>query len=284
MDSMTSLHRAAELIANADALVIGAGAGMGVDSGLPDFRGASGLWTSQRIVGNSHLDIMELASPKTFEADAALVWGFYGERLEAYRHTQPHAGFEILKRWSQSTKYGAWIFTSNVDGQFQKAGFDPAYVEECHGSIHYLQCIKPCKEAIWSAEELHPIVDKSTMFMTNPLPRCPYCGGLARPNVLMFNDDRFVYNRTTEQRNCRLDWLSKMTDCGARIVTMELGAGTTVVSVRHFSFLMDRDHNAPLIRINIDDALVEQGGDVGLAMSAADALLRIDEVLCRKSA
>ena len=134
-----SLQRAADLIAQADALVIAAGAGMGVDSGLPDFRGDHGLWKQFPLVNGQNLDIMELASPQTFETDPELAWGFYGNRLAMYRQTRPHVGFEILKRWSEQKRLGAWVFTSNVDGQFQKAGFDATRVEECHGSLHDLQ-------------------------------------------------------------------------------------------------------------------------------------------------
>lgn len=108
-----------------------------------------------------------------------------------------------------------------------------------------------------AVELMHPLVDTASMEMTSPLPRCPHCGALARPNVLMFNDYRFVYDRTTEQRGRRLAWLSKIAACGARLATIELGAGSTVLSVRHFSFLMARDHGAPLIRVNMHDAVME---------------------------
>lgn len=285
MDLKTAFHRAASLIAYADALVIGAGAGMGVDSGLPDFRGANGLWTRRRFSGGRPMDIMEMASPQAFEVDPAFAWGFYGQRLNDYRNAEPHTGFEILKRWGKAKKFGAWVFTSNIDGQFQKAGFDPAFVEECHGSIHHLQCVRPCTDAIWTAETLEPIVDATTMKMTSSLPRCPHCGELARPNVLMFNDDHFVYDRASEQRSQRLKWLSEIETSGARLVAIEIGAGSTLLSVRHFSFLMGRDHGAPLIRINTDDAHVEQDNeeDIGLPMSAAAALSKIDDVVRPKT-
>ena len=53
--------------------------------------------------------------------------------------------------------YGCNVFTSNVDGQFQKAGFDPADIHECHGSIHHLQCLGPCSQAIWGADAEVPL-------------------------------------------------------------------------------------------------------------------------------
>ena len=178
------------------------------------------------MVGDRPLDVMALASPHTFEAVPALVWGFYGEMLKTYRHTQPHAGFEILQRWSHGKKFGAWVFTSNIDGQFQKAGFDPAYLEECHGSIHHLQCVRQCTDAICPADAIEPVVDASSLEMTSPLPRCPHCGGPARPNVLLFDDPYFLYDRTTEQLNPRMEYLSKIAVNGARIATIELGAGS----------------------------------------------------------
>jgi NAD-dependent SIR2 family protein deacetylase len=276
------LQRAADLIAQADALVIAAGAGMGVDSGLPDFRGDHGLWKQFPLVNGQNLDIMELASPQTFETDPELAWGFYGNRLAMYRQTRPHVGFEILKRWSKNKKFGAWVFTSNVDGQFQMAGFEAAQVEECHGSLHELQCVVPCTESVWSADALHPVVDPVSFRQLNPLPRCPHCGRLARPNVLMFNDYHFVYERTEGHRKRRHQWLTHVADSHARLLVIELGAGTTVVSVRHFSHLMARDYGANLVRINSRQADVDLPTDIGIAMPAAAALASIDRLLTAK--
>jgi len=88
-----------------------------------------------------------------------LAWGFYGHRLALYRETAPHAGFAILKDWAARKPLGAFVFTSNVDGQFQKAGFDREAIVECHGSIHSLQCARPCGPGIWPADELEPDID-----------------------------------------------------------------------------------------------------------------------------
>ena len=88
-------HRGRE----ATALLIGAGAGMGVDSGLPDFRGNEGFWEAYPPFAKLGLSFMELANPGWFESDPALAWGFYGHRLESYRRTVPHRGFEVLREW-----------------------------------------------------------------------------------------------------------------------------------------------------------------------------------------
>ena len=112
-----ALEHAAELIEQADALVIAAGAGMGVDSGMPDFRGQQGFWAAYPALAAAGIDFTSIANPKGFVQDASRAWGFYGHRLSLYRQTVPHAGFAILKRWADAMPLGATVFTSNVDGQ-----------------------------------------------------------------------------------------------------------------------------------------------------------------------
>src|SRR5215831_18636184 len=111
MTDGTLLDLAAEAIASADALLIGAGAGMGVDSGLPDFRGDQGFWRAYPPYQRLGLRFTTLANPQWFIRDPALAWGFYGHRLNRYRATLPHEGFQILQSWSQRMKHGTFVFT-----------------------------------------------------------------------------------------------------------------------------------------------------------------------------
>src|SRR5215212_7825284 len=118
------LHdRAAAAIAAADAIMITAGSGMGVDSGLPDFRGPEGFWRAYPAYGKLGLRFEEMANPKWFKTDPHLAWGFYGHRMMLYRRTQPHPGYRVLRRWADTKELGSFVFTSNVDGHFQRAGF-----------------------------------------------------------------------------------------------------------------------------------------------------------------
>jgi NAD-dependent SIR2 family protein deacetylase len=119
-----AIQKANDAIRTADALVIAAGAGMGVDSGLPDFRGTQGFWRAYPRYEKLGLDFMSVANPEWFHRDPTMAWGFYGHRLNLYRAAVPHEGFAILRRWAGRLKHGAFVFTSNVDGHFQKAGFD----------------------------------------------------------------------------------------------------------------------------------------------------------------
>jgi NAD-dependent SIR2 family protein deacetylase len=131
-----ALDQAALAIALADALLIGAGAGIGVDSGLPDFRGSQGFWRAYPPYERLGLDFVSLANPRWFDRDPTLAWGFYGHRMKLYRQTTPHEGFTILRRWAGRVPRGEFVFTSNVDGQFERAGIDRGrIVLECGGTL-----------------------------------------------------------------------------------------------------------------------------------------------------
>jgi NAD-dependent SIR2 family protein deacetylase len=140
--------RAARALETARSLVITAGAGMGVDSGLPDFRGDQGFWKAYPMYERLGLSFVDAANPQHFGDDPAFGWGFYGHRLNLYRATVPHAGFGLLRRWLERFSLEWFVVTSNVDGQFQKAGFDEERILEVHGSIHHLQCLAGCTDRI----------------------------------------------------------------------------------------------------------------------------------------
>src|SRR5262245_5966792 len=179
---------AADAIRSADAILVGAGAGMGVDSGLPDFRGNEGFWKAYPPLKKLGLSFVKLANPYWFRQDPELAWGFYGHRSNLYRATQPHAGFAILRKWCERVPAGHFVFTSNVDGHFQRAGFDDGRIVECHGSLEHRQCQKFCTPEIWPARDERIEIDETTYRARPPLPSCPRCGGLAPPNVLLVGD------------------------------------------------------------------------------------------------
>ena len=89
---------------------------MGVDAGLPDFRGTNGFWRAYPALAKSGIHFEEIASPDTFATDPELAWGFYGHRLNLYRRTEPHEGPRILRKWAAWMPHGAFVNTSNVDG------------------------------------------------------------------------------------------------------------------------------------------------------------------------
>jgi NAD-dependent SIR2 family protein deacetylase len=279
MSDDSRMLRAARAIRGANALLIAAGAGMGVDSGLPDFRGAQGFWKAYPPFEKLGLHFTQVANPRWFDDDPALAWGFYGHRFQLYRATPPHAGFAILKKWSARARYGSFIFTSNVDGHFQRAGFPEERIMECHGSLEWLQCQRRCGHALWpvsSAASSLIDVNEATMRAREPFPSCPGCGGLARPNVLMFGDWQWNGTRTADQQARLEAWLRGME--GMRLAIIECGAGTAVPTVRHFCERIASVAESTLIRINLREPVVPKG-QIGLAMGALAALQAIDKAL-----
>src|SRR3954470_3296910 len=92
---------AAAAIRLAEAMLIGAGAGIGVDSGLPDFRGNEGFWKAYPPLKKLGLSFTRMANPYWFRQDPEQAWGFYGHRQNLYRATHPHPGFAILRQWCE---------------------------------------------------------------------------------------------------------------------------------------------------------------------------------------
>jgi NAD-dependent SIR2 family protein deacetylase len=268
----SAIRAAAEAIRTADAFLIGAGAGMGVDSGLPDFRGNEGFWKAYPPFKKLGLSFVQLANPYWFRHDPEQAWGFYGHRRNLYRVTQPHEGFAILKRWCEQAPHGYFVFTSNVDGHFQKAGFDDQRIVECHGSLEHLQCMRYCTNEIWTSPPEPVTIDETTFRASPPLASCPRCGGLARPNVLMFGDGEWLEHRTEEQQVRYATWRKQFRGC--RLVTIEIGAGISVPTVR----IECETSGGQLIRINPHEAGVPDG-TIAISTPACSALRAINMAL-----
>ena len=75
-----SIKKAKDILKKAKSILITAGAGMGVDSGLPDFRGDKGFWKAYPPIANRGLSFIEMANPEWFDRDPHLAWAFYGHR------------------------------------------------------------------------------------------------------------------------------------------------------------------------------------------------------------
>ncbi len=249
MISTELIRKARSIIDEAQALLIVAGAGMGVDSGLPDYRGSAGLYQSYppfARLGNNYIDMMKLSG---LEQDPCLAWGYWGYLLNLFRTTQPHEGFRILLSFGKRKANNYFVQTTNIDGQFQKAGFSAERIHECHGSLHRLQCFCPCSDTAWSSDTLDLTINPKTMRVEAPLPRCPRCGSLARPNVFMFGDTKYNWDIPQGHADRYRAWLAENHDRTMAII--ECGAGTVVSGLRRHCEELAREYpHAHLIRIN----------------------------------
>jgi NAD-dependent SIR2 family protein deacetylase len=274
MKKAEDIETAAQIIRNARALVITAGAGMGVDSGLPDFRGDHGFWNAYPMYRHLGISFVAAANPAHFERDPAFGWGFYGHRTNLYRQTVPHHGFELLRLWAERFDLDTFVVTSNVDGQFQKAGFAEEAILEVHGSIHHLQCIKPCSLEIWP-NDAEISVDPDTM-RAGVFPRCLRCGDTARPNVLMFGDSSWIGGRSHGQQ-MRFDLFCEQ-HRGAPLAVVELGAGTAIPTIRYLSEELGRHREAGVIRINPREPHIAPP-HISLPCGALEGLCAIEQAL-----
>jgi NAD-dependent SIR2 family protein deacetylase len=270
INKATLFEQAAKAIAEADGLLVTAGAGMGVDSGLPDFRGNEGFWKAYPALARAGLAFTRIANPAAFESNPRRAWGFYGHRLNLYRETVPNAGFGILKTLSKKMEHGVFVFTSNVDGQFQKAGYNPRQIVEAHGSIHHLQCQNGCLGDTWSAENFAPVVDDENCELLSAFPYCPHCGEVARPNILMFGDWGWIDYRTEIQESAMSAWLKKV----KRLVVIEIGAGTDIPTVRSKS----ENVGGTLIRINPRESGSDYAKTISIPLGGLEALQKIQAI------
>lgn len=147
-------------------LVVLTGAGVSVESGLPTFRGAGGLWEGFRPE--------DLATPEAFEADPERVWRWYAWRQSLVRQARPNDGHIALARLERLLP-SMTLITQNVDGLHTRAG--SRNVLTLHGSIVHTRCTKD------GARRSVP----EDGFTSLP-PRCPSCGGLLRPDVVWFGE------------------------------------------------------------------------------------------------
>lgn len=262
--------RCARLVAEADGLLVVAGAAMSVDSGLPDLHKPDIFARTFPDFVRAGWQLADLLSPAAFRTDPREAWGFPAWLLQTCRQARPHAGHAALLELAGAVRGGCFVVTSNVDGLFQQAGYAGASIEETHGSIHRLQCLAGCGQPAWSAADWLPVLDARPGLASAP-PRCPRCGAVARPNMRLGQDPEWQSAPYRQQRRALDGWLSTV----RRPLLIEIDAGAGNEAVRQ----VREGRVGHLIRIDPDE--VSQGGARGenLMMGAQEALCGIARAL-----
>lgn len=174
----------AGLVLGSKYTVVLTGAGISTESGLPDFRSPSGLWRQY--------DPMKVASIWTLRSDPDLFYEFYQKRLAMMEGAQPNAAHFALADLERSGAIKS-VITQNIDGLHQAAG--SKNVIELHGNLRRSVCLD-CRKT-------YPI----DILKQAKVPRCEVCGGLVKPNVVLFGEPlpQDEYDRaTTEATRCDL--------------------------------------------------------------------------------
>jgi NAD-dependent deacetylase len=181
-----AIDRLAERVAAARRVTVLTGAGVSAASGVPTFRGPDGLWKTYRAE--------QLATPEAFARDPRLVWEWYDWRRQRIVHAVPNRAHEVLAAWAARMP-GCTVITQNVDGLHERAG-TPRLVR-LHGCIWELSCWARCAGSppAWRDDRV-PLPELP--------PRCPACGGLARPAVVWFGEplDEALLHRAMAALDC----------------------------------------------------------------------------------
>ena len=171
MDHHTRVDALARRLREAQSAIVLAGAGVSTESGIPDFRSASsGLWEKH--------DPMEVASLEGFRRDPRRFYDFWTARFAALGEARPNATHRVLAALERAGIVSA-VITQNVDGLHQDAG--SARVLEVHGSVRRARCVEcgmPSPRELADERVRHGRV-----------PVCPRCGGLVKPDVVLFGED-----------------------------------------------------------------------------------------------
>eukprot|EP01080_Neovahlkampfia_damariscottae_P008033 gene8033-12498_t len=224
------IQQAAKAISESNCIYFTAGAGMGVDSGLPDFRGKDGFWRAYPPMKDLGIDLPSTSNPKWFDKDPEFAWGFWAHRFNLYSKSKPHEGYNFLKRFSENKKYGHFVFTSNVDAHFERI-FDRENIIEYHGTTKFWQCTDvDCKKGVYEVSlDTKLEIDEKTFRITSGIPKCDVCQKVTRPNVLMFNDSRFCENTFNNQEKNYKKFLRSLNEDDLKMLPNSLEYDSRIV-------------------------------------------------------
>jgi len=168
--------RGRSLLSRADAILVFTGAGVSAESGVPTFRGTTGLWSAFRPE--------EIATPQAFARDPQLVWGWYAWRREMVAACVPNPAHRAIAA-AMARRGDIVLVTQNVDDLHERAAREagapagPPRLRRLHGALFADRC-RSC-----DFETAGGLPDTGDL---DALPRCPECGDLLRPGVVWYGE------------------------------------------------------------------------------------------------
>lgn len=165
---MDDIRKLAEIVKKSKKIVFFGGAGVSTESGIPDFRSVDGLYNQQWDYPPE-----TILSHTFFEEHTEEFYRFYHAKLNCL-NVKPNAAHLKLAELEAAGKLSA-VITQNIDGLHQAAGSRKVY--ELHGSVHRNYCTK-----------CHKFFDSEYVFAQENVPYCDSCGGLIKPDVVLYEE------------------------------------------------------------------------------------------------
>ncbi|MFV0438287.1 MAG: Sir2 silent information regulator family NAD-dependent deacetylase [Desulfopila sp.] len=265
------ISTAAAWLDEADAVLIGAGAGLSSAAGLV-YHGRRFTENFAEFIArydSRYMTDMYSAGFYPFPTEEEK-WGYWSKH--ACLNSIEMAGLPLYKELRAVVREKkCFIFTTNVDNQFFKTGFAAAEIFATQGSYSLIQCQKRCHKRTYDATELFLTMDQQRRACQIPselVPRCTLCGG---PMVMNLRcDDFFVedenWHRAANSYGLFLEGMKEK-----KLLLLELGVGHNTPVIIRFPFekMAIENENWSLVRINSSEAAIPQVlGDRALGVKA----------------
>jgi NAD-dependent SIR2 family protein deacetylase len=250
------LKAAGRLLAEADSILIGAGAGLSAAAGL-DYQdpGLFRKWYPQFArLGLSNIWEAIVAHWAPNGHNRRRFWAFWAHHIQKIRYdAPPGTPYLNLSRLVAGKPY--FVITTNVDAQFAKAGFSSDRLFTPQGDYGRFQCAEPCGDTLHDNRDLVQTLitqmdDTRVLVRESDIPRCPDCGDYLERNLR--RDRHFVESSHMERQPAYADFINR--SCAGRLVLLELGVGFNTPGIIRWPFeaITARHPHASLLRVNVD--------------------------------
>lgn len=259
--SLDNIDKAKTLLREADSILIGAGAGLSAAAGLlymdePTFRSWFPLYAEK--YGLRYIYEAAFFDFPTVEES----FGYWANHIQTIRHRYP-AGKPYLDLAAFMADRNCFVLTTNVDGQFVKAGFPEERVLTPQGDYAFFQCSRPCSDELYpNAEMTERMLARmprgSTAILSEDVPHCPKCGALLEPNLR--KGANFVEAPWLKKYEALSSFLQESKK--GKLVLLELGVGFNTPGIIRYPFerLAVERADAALLRVNQEDTETSVSG------------------------